>query len=69
MTNLKRLGEKVKHLRKERNLTQEKLAELAKIDPKTVIEIENARRRNPTLKTLSKIAKALNTTSANLLSS
>lgn len=68
MNNLKRLGEKVKHLRKEKGLTQEKLAELAKIDPKTIIEIENARRRNPTLKTLNKIAKALNTTSTGLLS-
>lgn len=68
MTNLKRLGEKIKHLRKEKGLTQEKLAELAKIDPKTIIEIENARRRNPTLKTLNKIAKALNITSTSLLS-
>ncbi|MEK7534088.1 MAG: helix-turn-helix transcriptional regulator [Patescibacteria group bacterium] len=68
MTNLKRLGEKVKHLRKEKGLTQEKLAELANIDPKTIIEIENARRRNPTLKTLNKIAKALNTTLTSLLS-
>ena len=68
MTNLKRLGERVKHLRKTRGLTQEKLAELADIDPKTIIEIENARRKNPTLKTLNKIAKALNTTSISLLS-
>ena len=68
MTNLKRLGERVKNLRKEEGLTQEKLAELADIEPKTIIEIENARRKNPTLKTLNKIAKALNTTSISLLS-
>ena len=69
MANLKKLGERVKLLRKENGLTQERLAELANIDPKTVIDIENARRKNPTLKTLNKIAKVLNTTSANLLSS
>lgn len=69
MTDLKRLGDKIEKLRKEKGLTQEKLAELAEIDPKTVIQIENAKRRNPTLETLSKIAKALNTTSTELLSS
>lgn len=69
MTNLKRLGEKIKRLRKEQGLTQEKLAELANVDPKTIIQIENARRKNPTLETISKIAKALKTTSTELLSS
>lgn len=54
----KKLGERIKNLRKEKGYTQERLAELAKIDPTTVIAIENAR-RNPTFKTLSKIAHAL----------
>ncbi|HZQ30004.1 MAG TPA: helix-turn-helix transcriptional regulator [Patescibacteria group bacterium] len=54
-----RLGEKIKRLRKSQNLTQEKLAELASVDPKTIISIETGARRNPTLKTLSKLANAL----------
>ncbi len=69
MTNLRRLGDRVRKLRKERDLTQEEFAEKANIDPKTVIHIENAKRKNPTLKTINKIAKALNTTSTDLLSS
>lgn len=58
MATYKKLGEKIKKLRKEKGLTQEKLAELAKIDPKSVIQIENGK-RNPTLKTINKIVIAL----------
>jgi transcriptional regulator with XRE-family HTH domain len=64
----KSLGEKIKKLRKERNLTQEKLAELAEIDPKSVIDIESGK-RNPTLKTIDKIAKALGISGRDLLPS
>jgi transcriptional regulator with XRE-family HTH domain len=55
----KKVGEKIKQLRKDKGLTQEKLAELAKVDPKTIIEIENGNRKNPTFKTINKIANAL----------
>lgn len=58
MATYKKLGEKIKRLRKERGLTQEKLAELANVDPKSIIAIETGK-RNPTLKTLNKIAIAL----------
>lgn len=58
MATYKKLGEKIRRIRKERKLTQEQLAELAKIDPKSVIEIE-AGKRNPTLRTINKIASAL----------
>lgn len=68
MINLKKLGEKIRKLRKDKNLTQEKLAELAKVDPKTIIEIEGGKRKNPTLKTINKIARSLNSSSDNLLS-
>ena len=54
----KKLGEKVRILRRSRNLTQEKLAELAKVDPKSIIDIKNGK-RNPTIKTLNKISSAL----------
>jgi len=62
----KSLGEKIRKLRRERKLTQEKLAELAEIDPKSVIQIENGK-RNPTLKTIDKIAKALKVSAGELL--
>lgn len=58
MTNYKKLGARIKQLRKERELTQEKLAEIATVDPKSIIQIENGK-RNPTLKTIHKIAVGL----------
>ncbi len=54
--DLKKLGETIRELRIEKGLTQEKLAELADVDPKTVIQIEGGKRKNPTLNTLSKMA-------------
>lgn len=53
-----KFGEKVRGLRKERKLSQEKLAELIKCDPRTVVAIETGK-RNPTLKTIYKISLAL----------
>lgn len=65
-TIYKKLGEKVRKVRKKQGLTQEKLAELARIDPKSIIEIEGGK-RNPTLKTIRKIATALKVKPFNLL--
>ncbi len=49
MTNVyKKLGEKVKKLRKEQGITQEKLAEMIDRDPRTIVAIE-AGKRNLTL--------------------
>lgn len=60
MTNIyQNFGERVRELRKERGLSQEKLAEKMKLkDVRTVVAIETGK-RNPTLKTINKIAKAL----------
>lgn len=66
MATYKKLGERIKELRKEKRLTQEKLAELAKVDPKSIIQIE-AGKRNPTLKTINKIAQALKIPLSDLL--
>jgi transcriptional regulator with XRE-family HTH domain len=55
----KKVGEKIRELRRKKGLTQERLAELAKVDPKTIIEIENGNRKNPTFKTINKIANIL----------
>jgi len=57
-TIYKKLGVKIRKYRKQQGLSQEKLAELARIDPKSVIEIEGGK-RNPTLKTIRKIASSL----------
>lgn len=51
------LGQKIKALRLERNWTQEKFAEMAKINDKEVSHIE-AGRRNITIETLVKISNS-----------
>ena len=66
MATYKKLGEKIKRLRKEKGFTQEKLAELAKVDPKSIIAIETGK-RNPTLKTINKIAIVLKVPLSSLL--
>lgn len=62
----KKLGEKIKRLRGEKDLTQEDLAAKAKIDFTTLNKIEN-NKRNPSLKTIEKIAKALEVSPKDLL--
>ncbi len=56
--NDERLGKRVKKLRKEANFTQEELAEKIKVSPKYIQFIENGSRK-PSLKTIYKIARAL----------
>ena len=53
-------GEKVKAIRKNQNVSQEKLAELADLDRTYISDIENGK-RNVSIETVFKIAKALNT--------
>jgi len=49
----------LRKLRKEKGLSQEKLAKLADVANNTIIKIETGKNQNPTLDTLKKIAKAL----------
>lgn len=58
-TKYQKLGERVKELRKDRGLSQEQLAEMVKCDVRTIVAIEGGK-RNPTLDTMNKIAKAVN---------
>jgi len=51
----------VKRLREKAGLSQEKLARLADVSNNTIINIEVGKQDNPTIETLKKIAKALNT--------
>lgn len=63
----KKLGETIRNLRKDNGLTQEQLALNTKMDLTSINEIENGK-RNPSLKTLGKIAKALSVSISTLLS-
>ncbi len=53
-----KLGKKVRELRKEAGLSQEKLGELTELDRTYISGIERGI-RNPSLKNIEKIAKAL----------
>lgn len=58
MDNKKKLGLKIKELRKRKGLTQEELAELIQMEQNSISVIESGR-NFPTLGTLEKIAKVL----------
>ncbi|HNR81192.1 MAG TPA: helix-turn-helix transcriptional regulator [Candidatus Pacearchaeota archaeon] len=55
------LSKTVKRLREKMGISQEKLARLADVSNNTIINIEAGKQGNPTIETLKKIAKALNT--------
>ncbi len=55
------IAKTVKRLRKKMRISQEKLARLADVSNNTIINIEVGKQDNPTIETLKKIAKALNT--------
>jgi transcriptional regulator with XRE-family HTH domain len=65
-TNYEKLGSMVRKLRKEKGLSQETFAEAIGRDARTVVAIETGK-RNPTLKTLNKIAQVLKTPLSELL--
>jgi len=54
-----KFGKKLKELRTQAGLSQEKLARLADVSNNTIINIEAGKQNNPTIETLKKIAKAL----------
>ena len=58
MDNKKKLGLKIKELRKRKGLTQEELAELIQMEQNSISVMESGR-NFPTLVTLEKIAKVL----------
>ncbi len=55
------LAKTVKRLREKMGISQEKLARLANVSNNTIINIEAGKQNNPTIETLKKVAKALNT--------
>lgn len=52
------LAKNVERLRKQKGLSQEKLARLADVANNTIIKIESGENNNPTLETLRKVAEA-----------
>lgn len=67
-TNIRiKLAKKIKGLRKARNITQEKLAEIAKIDYKHIQRIEGSSPPALRVGTIERIAKALNAKPSELL--
>ena len=50
---------KLKQLREQKGLPQEKFARIADVSNNTVVNIESSKQTNPTIETVSKIAKAL----------
>lgn len=66
MRPFERYGEAIAKLRKQKGWSQEQLAERAALDAKSIVQIEKAK-RNPTLKTLQKVASALDVSVSKLL--
>lgn len=50
---------KLKQLREQKGLSQEKFARIADVSNNTVVNIKSSKQTNPTIETVSKIAKAL----------
>jgi len=55
-----RIGANMKLYRQKLGISQDKLSKLADVTYNTVVKIESETNKNPTIETLSKIAKALN---------
>ena len=54
-----KISENLKRLRNKRSYSLEKVARLADLSLNTIVKIENGVNQNPTIETLTKIAKAL----------
>lgn len=59
MYNSELIGKKIKEIRKNKNISQEKLAEMVAMNTRSILRLENAQ-SSPTLETLEKVAEALN---------
>lgn len=56
----KKVSNRIYEIRKSKNLTLEKLAELSEVDPSAIAKVERGERTNITLTTLEKILNGLN---------
>jgi len=58
--NASKISENIKKYRNKIGVSQDRLSKLADVTYNTIIKIESGSNTNPTIDTLSKIAKALN---------
>ncbi len=68
MSKNKNLANNIIRLRKQKSLSQEKLARLSDVANNTIIKMESGENDNPTLETLRKVAKALDVSVDKLIS-
>ena len=54
-----KIGKNVKKIRQEKSVSQDRLSKLADLSLNTVVTVESGANPNPTIETLTKIAKAL----------
>ncbi len=59
-TNKSTIAENIKKYRNKMGVSQDRLSKFADVTYNTIIKIESGANKNPTIETLSKIAKALN---------
>lgn len=64
---MKHIGEVIQKIRKQRKLTQEELAVKADISYTSLVKIERGQVENPTIKTIQKLAIALDVSVDELL--
>ena len=67
MSKNKNLANNIMRLRKQKGLSQEKLARLSDVANNTIIKMESGENDNPTLETLRKVARALDVSVDNLI--
>lgn len=61
------IAQNIKRVRKKKGISQDKLSKLAEVTLTTLTKIESGINTNPTVKTIQKIAKALNVSVDDLL--
>lgn len=54
-----KIAKNIKNIRQEKDISQDRLSKLADLSLNTVVTVESGANPNPTIETLSKIAKAL----------
>ena len=59
-SNNSKIADNIKKCRNKLGISQDKLSKLADVTYNTIIKIESGANINPTIETMSKIAKALN---------
>jgi len=62
-----KIGEKIRKLRQQKKMSQDRLSKKADLALNTIVKIETGENPNPTLETLQKIAKALDVSLDQLL--